>query len=76
MGTQKTLKKDYIVKDNGVVITETVEKNLSKEELGAEKLSYLSRQTNITRQIDELQRQHSELSKAIIDLDAMIAAIG
>jgi septal ring factor EnvC (AmiA/AmiB activator) len=75
MANQTTLNKEFVIKNGGVVITETIEKQLSKEELQAEKAQYINRQAQLTRQISELQKQYNSIDAAIADIDSMIEII-
>ncbi|MCX7817534.1 MAG: hypothetical protein N2317_08535 [Syntrophales bacterium] len=75
MASQKTLDKNYTVKDGGVVIVETVQKNLSKEELLQEKMNLINRQAQISRQMADIQAQYDNIGNAVTEIDLMIAAI-
>ncbi|MDF2591404.1 MAG: hypothetical protein K0S75_870 [Clostridia bacterium] len=76
MAIQKTLKKNFKTTENGgVIITETVEKQLSKEELMAEKQRYFAQQQQIVRQSTQLKAQYDLLNANIQEIDEMIAAI-
>lgn len=74
MAKQKLIDKKYEVQNGAVVILETVEKQLSPEELVGEKQQYLQRQQQIIQQMNSLKVQYDQLDEAILEVDEMLAS--
>jgi mevalonate kinase len=75
MVNQTTLNKGYTIKDGGVTIVETIEKQLSKEDLQTEKVQYINRQLQLSRQMQDLQKLYDDISVSINEIDEMIEKI-
>jgi hypothetical protein len=75
MAKQETLNKEFKVIGGQVVIEETTKKILSKDELLQEKMGLMNQQAQIMRQIASYKEQYNNIEKAMIYIDAMIAAV-
>lgn len=74
MATQKLLKKTFIVENSVIKINESIEKEMSKEELVREKFGLINQQQSILRQVEEIKARYAMISETIKELDMMISS--
>ena len=72
MARQRVLDKTFTVKDGIVRISESIEKELSGEELMMEKQQYQQRKQQIVYQMNSLKDQYDELTAAEEEIDNML----
>jgi hypothetical protein len=75
MANQKTLDKKFTIIKNGVIIIETIENQLSKEELQLQKNNNLNKQIQLAKQISDLQNEYDILTQQTLYIDNMISKI-
>lgn len=75
MAEQKVISKDHVVEDGIVVITETVEKKLSVEDLLRELNQYRAQQQGIIRQVEALRSQFDYLEQSATEVQRIIDSV-
>lgn len=63
MPSQKTISKDYQKINDKIVITETVEKTFTKDELIAEKQNYQRQKSQIIVQMNQLKERYEQINE-------------
>lgn len=72
MAKQRIIDKTFTVENGVVRISESIEKELSGEELMGEKQQYQQRKQQIIYQMHSLKEQYDELVAAELEVDAML----
>lgn len=73
MPSQKTLGKEHQKINGKIVITETVEKTFTKDELIAEKQNYQRQKSQIIVQMNQLKERYEQINEFEENVDGYIA---
>lgn len=76
MAKQKVLNKNSVKKGDTLVITETVEKTLTLQDLIAEKNQYSQHKQRLVKQMEDLKNQYNQYDVAEKEIDSMIEKLG
>ncbi|MDH6670160.1 Ribonuclease G/E [Paenibacillus sp. LBL] len=75
MAEAKVISKEHVFEEGKVVITETVEKKLSLEELQREINQYRVQQQGIIRQVESLKKQYELLEQNAAEVQRIIDSV-